>query len=89
MFGPACIRRLHSGVEFLYKELLEVSQKFQDYNFRAYFTRKIKRSFEEMEKIKDPALLASKIQENKDLLEILRRQTAINNIYPPKKTAIE
>ncbi|VDP96025.1 unnamed protein product [Echinostoma caproni] len=82
------LQALSPQAKKLYEELLHESGKFQDYNFRAYFTRKVRKSFGEMETMEEPQL-AKALKKNEELLAVLRRQTTLSHLYPTKKTLLE
>lgn len=72
----------------LYKELLRESSKFKSYYYRNYFTRKTKDQFRkhiEANEEVSPTL----IKKGEEMLEMLRRQTTICNLYYGKRLVIE
>lgn len=67
----------------LYKEIIQESSKFKSYYYRNYFIRKIKTEFDK--DIQDEALLLK----SREMLDMLRRQTVIDNLYHKSKLVIE
>lgn len=67
----------------LYQELLKEASKFHSYYYRSYFTRKIKCDFEK--KLEDGEL----VRKSEEMLQMLRRQTVIDNLYHKSKLVIE
>lgn len=73
----------------LYKILLRESKKFESYNIREYFTRRVKDGFRENVKLTEPAKIEHVQQEARDLLDVLKRQVVIYNMYSPGRLVIE
>ncbi|VDQ06857.1 unnamed protein product [Trichobilharzia regenti] len=76
-------------MQSLSSKLLKEAQKFTDYNIRSYFIRKIDRTFKKLGEIKDQGVLEAELKKNEDLLEVLKRQAILSNMYQPKKSVIE
>lgn len=72
----------------LYDELLSETRKFQNYNFRAYFDRKVRQNFTEIEAMDEPQLSAA-LKKNEELLLILRRQVTLSSFFPTRKTLLD
>lgn len=64
----------------LYQELLKESSKFKSYYYKHYFTRKIQHDFDNNK---------LDIKKSEEMLEMLRRQTTIDNLYHHSKLVIE
>jgi len=73
----------------LYKNLLRESAKFSSYNFRLYFLRRVKDGFRESRAIQDQAKINVEQEKAKDLLEVLKRQVVIQNMFEPGPLVIE
>ncbi|OON22067.1 hypothetical protein X801_02034 [Opisthorchis viverrini] len=89
MWLTRTLQQLSPKAKTLMQEMLSEANKFRDYNFRVYFTRKIKNSFSEIEAATNISDIDRLMEENVKLLGILRRQTTLNNFFPPNKSAIE
>ncbi|VDM24251.1 unnamed protein product [Hydatigera taeniaeformis] len=70
-------------------ELLRASNNFTDYNFRTYFTRRIKEEFRKHEHSKSSEEQDKFIAEAEKILGILQRQSALSNFYRGLKLPIE
>ncbi|KAL5966325.1 LYR motif-containing protein 4 [Taenia solium] len=73
----------------LFKEMLRASNNFTDYNFRAYFTRRIREEFRKHRNVKSPEEQDKFIAEAEKTLGILQRQSALSNFYRGLKLPIE
>lgn len=72
----------------VYKELLRESANFKSYYYRNYFTRKIKSQFRQhisADEEKSKELLTK----SEKMLDLLKRQTLISNLYGDSKLVIE
>ncbi|KAJ5075800.1 hypothetical protein M0811_06662 [Anaeramoeba ignava] len=78
-------------IESLLKETLEEAKKFNNYNFKEYFTRRTNEVFDEFWKTneKDESKIQQFYDERKQELEVLKRQTKIDNLYSTKKFVID
>lgn len=76
-------------IQSLFSALLKESQKFPDYNFRVYFTRKVNKNYERMKNLTNEKDIENYVLKNEELLEILKRQTALGAMYPSNKNIIE
>ena len=63
----------------LYKELSEVAKSFKDKNFREYFSRIAKDDFQQFSR--NPVDEAGFVKKQQENLEVLKRQTCIQNMY--------
>ena len=63
----------------LYKSLLRESSKFVDYNYREYAMRRVKDNFRE--NMVTAMSVEKLIKQGQDSLQMLKRQTAIDNMY--------
>lgn len=73
----------------LFKEMLRASKNFTDYNFRTYFTRRIKEEFRKQRDVKSPEEKDKFLAEAEKTLGILQRQSALSNFYRGCKLPIE
>ena len=71
----------HKAVLSLYKVMLRESEKFADFNYRGYALRRIKDGFRANSKLTEEALIDAKIQHAKDNLSIIKRQSAIGQLF--------
>ncbi|XP_004926782.1 LYR motif-containing protein 4 [Bombyx mandarina] len=73
----------------LYKLLLRESQKFPNYNFRAYALRRIRDAFKDNKNVSDVKIVKKEFEFGKENLNVIRRQAAIGNMYKTEKLVIE
>ena len=73
----------------LYKLLLEMAAKFNNYNFREYSKRKIRDSFREHKGLVNEDEVNNFYNSGLDLLSSLQRQTAISQMYTFDKLVVE
>ncbi|CAH0716790.1 unnamed protein product, partial [Brenthis ino] len=73
----------------LYKALMKESQKFSNYNFRAYAIRRVRDAFKESKSLSDPKLIKKEFDFGKENLEIIKRQVVIGDMYKIEKLVIE
>lgn len=73
----------------LYKQLLEKSYKFDNYNFREYAKRKVSESFRENKSVSNPESITHLYNEGINELAMLQRQTAISQMYTFDKLVVE
>ncbi|ODV68965.1 hypothetical protein HYPBUDRAFT_152212 [Hyphopichia burtonii NRRL Y-1933] len=73
----------------LYKQLLEKSSKFDNYNFRVYAKRRIIDSFKEHQNLKDEELIRKHYNDGVNQLAMLHRQTSISQMYTFDKLVVE
>ncbi len=82
-----------------------IGMKFKDYNFREYSLRRIRDGFREnkyilipiicntvlliLSTVTEPQKLKSLMEEGNRDLELLKRQTVINNLYSQRPTVLE
>ena len=66
----------------LYKNLLKEARKFSDYNYREYFVRRIQDTFRNH--MITVVRIEKLIADGNRNLEMLKRQTAIDNMYHSK-----
>lgn len=81
----------HRGeVLSLYRTLLRSAHSFKDYNFRAYFQRRIKEEFHANAKSPlQKEALAELLATGRHELEVLRRQAAISAMYTTERSVLE
>ncbi|XP_036593611.1 LYR motif-containing protein 4 [Trichosurus vulpecula] len=73
----------------LYRVMLRESRKFTSYNYRTYAIRRIREAFRENKNVKDSAQIQMLVNKAKRNLDIIRRQTLINEMYSTDKLVIE
>jgi len=66
----------------LYKQLLRASNKFNDYNFKHYFIRRVTHEF------RNPNSEVS-VAEGYNQLSVIQAQATINNMYVAEPTVVE
>lgn len=76
-------------IAHLFKQMLRASNNFTDYNFRAYFTRRVKEEFRRHGNVKSPKEQDKFIAEAEKTLGILQRQSALSQFYRGLKLPIE
>lgn len=64
----------------MYRQLLKTALRFQDYNFRTYFHRRIREEFRRGQ---------ISLSEAKSHLAILQRQTTVQGLYSAGKSVVE
>ncbi|BHF78620.1 LYR motif-containing protein 4 [Sparganum proliferum] len=69
----------------LFKDLLRASNNFADYNFRTYFVRHVKATFEKTSSLASKEEIDRFIAEQEKNLEILERQSALSQAFKFKK----
>jgi len=73
----------------LYSSLLRTSRTFSSYNFRTYFVRRTKESFEAVKNETDPQKLSAFYAEQSRELAVLKRSAIVNQLYGGWKLAVE
>ncbi|XP_048002042.1 LYR motif-containing protein 4B [Leguminivora glycinivorella] len=73
----------------MYKNLMRESQKFANYNFRAYALRRVRDAFKANKALSDPKQIQKEYLFAKENLAIIRRQAAIGDMYQTEKLVIE
>ncbi|CAB3237367.1 unnamed protein product [Arctia plantaginis] len=73
----------------LYKNLIRESEKFPNYNFRAYALRKVRDSFRTNQKLTDKKERITQYNLGVDNLDVIRRQIIVGNLYKSEKLVIE
>ncbi|CAK64196.1 unnamed protein product (macronuclear) [Paramecium tetraurelia] len=71
----------------LYKSILRAGNQFKDYNFREYVIRRAKQDFREL-KI-NPDLKNQVMDKYTKELEVVRRQTIVQNLYYQSNSILE
>ena len=66
----------------LYRDMLRASAGFQDSGVRAYALRRVKQGFREKQHLVDEQQIEAAVARAKQDLEMLRRQSAISQMYP-------
>lgn len=72
----------------LYRSLLRTASQFTDFNFRMYARRRVRTQFRENVGLQDAGQLRNLFTFGRDQLAMLRRQTAISNMYPEMKSVL-
>ena len=73
----------------LYKKLLNEANKFTQYNFRNYFTRKVKDEFKWLSQKDDVEADKEALAKAHEMYDMLKRQATIDNMYASEKLVIE
>jgi hypothetical protein len=61
--------------------MLHSAKRFQSFNFRKYFLRRVKEDFHKNKDLTDESKILQLIQKAKENDAILRRQSSINSMY--------
>lgn len=78
-----------SDVRKLYKALLRHSSRFTDYNFREYAIRRTRDAFREHRVVTDPQVVNRHYYDGLNNLAIIKRQTAISQMFKSDPVIIE
>lgn len=73
----------------LYKALLKESLRFENYSFKNFFFKRVKEIFKSKIQLNDEKMILENYEKNLDLLNVLKRQTAISKLYPSEKLIVE
>ncbi|VDP19941.1 unnamed protein product [Soboliphyme baturini] len=73
----------------LYKDLISQASKFTEYSYRCFARRRVREYFLHYRHEKDPVLLEHLYAEGERNVELLKRQTVVNSLYPGPKLVIE
>ncbi|KAI0033730.1 hypothetical protein K488DRAFT_84679 [Vararia minispora EC-137] len=73
----------------LYAATLRTSQSFSSYNFREYFLRRTKSTFQEFQKESSPERLNELYSSAKKELAVLKRSAIVNRLYGGWRLAVE
>jgi hypothetical protein len=65
----------------LYRSMLRNASRFQSFNFRKYFVRRIQEDFRKNRDLTDETKILQCIQKAKENDAVLRRQSSINSMY--------
>jgi len=77
------------AVKSLYTSMLRTSQSFSSYNFRHYFVKRTKDSFQAMEAEKDTTKLAALYADAVKEHTVLKRSAIVNQLYGGWTLAVE
>lgn len=77
-----------SSVRSLYRQLLRASRGFP-YNFAEFTARRTRDGFREHLAETDPARITTLLNEAKQSLELVRRQTTISQMYASDRLVVE
>ncbi|EEY61660.1 uncharacterized protein PITG_01992 [Phytophthora infestans T30-4] len=73
-----------SSVLRLYREMLRNAANFENYNFRAYATRRVKEEFHKNKVLKVGSPEQEKaLQLAREQADVLCRQVVVSKLYPP------
>ncbi|KAG0053325.1 hypothetical protein BGZ83_001290 [Gryganskiella cystojenkinii] len=86
MSAPAATR---SQVLGLYRSMLHHSSKFAAYNFRDYAVRRTRDAFHAAKSETDPEKIQQLLQKGQKELEVIKRQSAISQLYAGEKLVLE
>ncbi|XP_025422233.1 LYR motif-containing protein 4 [Sipha flava] len=73
----------------MYKNMLRESSKFSFYNYRMYALRRVRDSFREHKSMSDPLEIQRNMNEAHRLLNIIKRQAIVGELYKFEKLVIE
>mmetsp|Transcript_59892 Transcript_59892/g.68097 ORF Transcript_59892/g.68097 Transcript_59892/m.68097 type:complete len:83 (+) Transcript_59892:57-305(+) len=73
----------------LFRETLRASREFRDYNFRSYFWRRNVDDFRKAATLKDETEIKAFLEKKSENLEMLKRQTIIQNLYHTAPSVME
>eukprot|EP00906_Rhabdomonas_costata_P038415 RCo054193 len=73
----------------LYRSLLKAGQRFPDYNFRAYTERIVKEDFRINRGVTDPQKLRELFSYGQSQLQLVLRQTAIQQMYATTRVVVD
>jgi len=78
-----------SQVLSLYRTLLRESSKFENYNFRVYFTNKVRNTFRQHSEVEDAETSMKLYNEAVDSVDVIRRQAIIGKLYEDTKVHLD
>ena len=73
----------------LYRQMMKEASRFHSFIFRRYALRRIKDAFQEQRSLTDPRKIEQALSFVRPNLEILRRQTVLDNMYKANRVVIE
>ncbi|XP_076629413.1 LYR motif-containing protein bcn92 [Colletes latitarsis] len=73
----------------LYRSLIRESKKWNSYNYRMYALRKIRHEFQENKALRDRERINEEYKKGQEVLEVIKRQVTIGNLYATKPLIIE
>ncbi|XP_064402243.1 LYR motif-containing protein 4B-like [Halichondria panicea] len=73
----------------LYRKLLRQSSQFSSFNYRKYALRRVKDYFRETRSFTDSVAIEREYSYGLESLNMLKRQTAIGNMYSAPKLVLE
>lgn len=81
-----------SEAKSLYRQLVDTVQKFKSPAFRYYFSKKANEDYyslgKDLKKGKYNCVIKKYLEEQKDMLDIMKRQTVIYNMFYDKDSNI-
>lgn len=78
-----------SDLRKLYRALLQHSARFSDYNFREYALRRTRDAFRQHKSENDPQVINRLYYDGLNNLAILKRQTAISQMFKTDPVIVE
>ncbi|TFY68304.1 hypothetical protein EVJ58_g1079 [Rhodofomes roseus] len=73
----------------LFNATMRTSREFSSYNFRNYFIRRTKSTFQEIENESEPAKLSAFYNERSKELATLKRSAIVNQLYGGWQLVVE
>lgn len=65
----------------LYKVMMRESSKFNDFNFRSYFQRRVRDGFKESKSLTNGPQIQEQLTIAKQNLEMIRRQSTLSQLF--------
>ena len=79
----ATVSRAH--VVGLYRDMIRASKLFTNYNFREYALRSVRERFRDASAISGESAVLQAYQEGRVQLDMLRRQSAVSQLFPHRE----
>ncbi|CAN6630753.1 protein Isd11p [Trichomonascus vanleenenianus] len=73
----------------LYRNLLRYSARLAGYNFRQYALRRTRDAFLSNRSLTDPAEIQREVEKGRQQLEVVKRQSAISQMYKGDRLVVE
>jgi len=70
-------------VRLLYKEMIREAGRFQDFNYRNYFIRRIRHDFDRSYDLSSQEDIDSAMSRGKKQLDMIKRQAVIGQLFDP------
>ena len=65
----------------LYKVMMRESSKFNDFNFRAYFQRRVRDGFKESKSLTESPQIQEQLANARKNLDMIRRQATLSQLF--------